>query len=1197
MADRQFLKGMILALLVAATPFSAAADLDSGRLMDPWVERYRSTAPPWSDSPRTMGSVEAFDQHQSLPGFTIVPAATGSQIVRVPIPFPYGSLPAGLSLMLRPQNQRSSQAISPQIRVLTLHPGLPKFVRRAMITFPYEFESLTPVEYSAKWGPSTAESEAARAEGTDGHSAEIEGEFGKLRYEDGRLEFFENEMMAWSAEPILPATQDDSSPTIEWVERGPYYSWFRVLIADAQWPRILEVRMDAQGQVAAQIHLQRVAEEDAYAPEMGWRIRMHGLQAGTDVIAEASHTFRTGSPFTLTAGNRRIEFPVAANERTGFVKTATDDEALTVTYVRCTPGDRVPHQPHAFRRAGFALGRTGKAPLNALYEPSHQFLVAASAFDSVYGSGITPDLSLSPLLSRFLDYHRDAIVASVLRGYDSGNVTAFTHSGEPSVYGMNRLNHCPPIFEEWYRSGDNRLRETAVAWCENFRDLSIWWKPGADYGGARYNNASAAGEKAHEGDPTYMWRTNWASHFCTKGFDAFFDAYEETGDPSFLVALKAQTEYAKANMHAKLPPGEPRNIGDVRDLMRLARFTGDSSFEREALRLFDELRVCLTPDCLFSQTCEPIEADPPYINDDQVGLKHPFAKPYIIGYALAGLPRLLLRHPDQERLGCTVEAVARFLARSQDCVGGWRYPHPDSSGTILSQAMEHAQQMCNALPALESQGLPTGDVLDAIERTLQMQVRAFERTGTMLSGLTGWELSTGAIQSATEMQNLYAKPEDRDRARDYAEGVIGLGSSPPDGLVYFPTVLAAYLERRPSERLQHANGPVQQVLDRLPEAAASDEIEGPSPVLPLGHSFSANVPVFREKRLESLTFPLAYDPAKHTDFNAWRSTARSKLLESFGPRPPLATFDAVVEAAEGRDGYEARKVVFNISEYERIRGYVLVPDGEGPFPAIVALHDHGAHFSIGKEKVIRPFGVPEDKQKDAEEWVGQLYGGKYIGDELARRGYVVFSMDALYWGDRGREEGVAYEAQQAIAGNLFQVGHTWAGLIAWDDIRSVDFVRGLAEVDPERIGAVGLSMGSFRTWQLLAASDDVHAGAAICWMGTTDDLTAPGNNQTTGQSAYSMLHVGLRNFLDYPDVASVACPKPMLFFNGSQDGLFPVPSVEKAYKRMAGVWASQETEDHLITKLWPVKHVFSVEMQEEAFDFLDRWVKGRPVRP
>ena len=35
--------------------------------------------------------------------------------------------------------------------------------------------------------------------------------------------------------------------------------------------------------------------------------------------------------------------------------------------------------------------------------------------------------------------------------------------------------------------------------------------------------------------------------------------------------------------------------------------------------------------------------------------------------------------------------------------------------------------------------------------------------------------------------------------------------------------------------------------------------------------------------------------------------------------------------------------------------YLLIPKGDGPFPAIIVLHDHGAHFTIGKEKVVRPF--------------------------------------------------------------------------------------------------------------------------------------------------------------------------------------------------------------------------------------------------
>jgi len=171
------------------------------------------------------------------------------------------------------------------------------------------------------------------------------------------------------------------------------------------------------------------------------------------------------------------------------------------------------------------------------------------------------------------------------------------------------------------------------------------------------------------------------------------------------------------------------------------------------------------------------------------------------------------------------------------------------------------------------------------------------------------------------------------------------------------------------------------------------------------------------------------------------------------------------------------------------------------------------------------------------------------------------------------------------------MGMTWIGVITWDDIRSAEFVASLPQVDPDRIGAVGLSMGSHRTWMLSAATDRIAAGVAVCWLGTTETLMSPGNNQAKGHSAYSMLVPALRNYLDYPDVAAIACPKPMMFFNGQKDGLFPVDGVLTAYKRMQKVWDSQDAGDRLKTKIWPGGHVFNVEMQEEAFDWLDRYLR------
>ncbi|MBI2842243.1 MAG: L-rhamnose mutarotase [Armatimonadetes bacterium] len=349
-----------------------------------------------------------------------------------------------------------------------------------------------------------------------------------------------------------------------------------------------------------------------------------------------------------------------------------------------------------------------------------------------------------------------------------------------------------------------------------------------------------------------------------------------------------------------------------------------------------------------------------------------------------------------------------------------------------------------------------------------------------------------------------------------------------------------------------------------------------------------NLPAFSKSLADRLTFPMSWLSGNYRDFGAWKKAARKKVTECMLALPPPAPFDPAVTAEEDRGSYVARKLVLNLTGDSRVLSYMLVPKGKGPFPAVLLLHDHGARFDIGKEKVIRSFGIAPEKLASAEQWVDQLYGGRYIGDELAKRGYVCFCTDALNWSDR---EGAGYEGQQALASNLMHLGATWAGTIAFEDMRAAEFLATRPEVDPKRVAAMGLSMGSFRTWQIAALSDRIKAGVAICWMATVKGLMSLGNNQTIGQSSYSMLHPGLFNCLDYPDFASLACPKPMLFYSGLQDVLFPVPSVKDAFEKMRKIWKSQHAEDKLVTKLWDVQHVFNMEMQEEAFAWLDRQMR------
>jgi dienelactone hydrolase len=350
------------------------------------------------------------------------------------------------------------------------------------------------------------------------------------------------------------------------------------------------------------------------------------------------------------------------------------------------------------------------------------------------------------------------------------------------------------------------------------------------------------------------------------------------------------------------------------------------------------------------------------------------------------------------------------------------------------------------------------------------------------------------------------------------------------------------------------------------------------------------LPAFYPAVLDRMNFPLAWQSGRYGDFDQWRQAARAKVMECLLKPPPAAPFEPRWIAQEDRGSYVACKLTLNITGDSRVLAYLLVPKSPPPHPAVVLLHDHGARFDIGKEKVIRPFG-DAPKLESATPFVKLCYGGLWIGDELARRGYVCFATDALNWSDRG---GAGFDGQNALASNLMHMGMSWAGLIAHEDLRATEFVSQLGQVDARRVAAMGLSMGGYRAWQLSALTDRIAAGVAICWMGTIAGQMQPGMNQTAGQSAFSMLHPGLHDSLDYPDVASIACPKPMLFFNGAQDPLFPADDVRRAYDRMRQVWASQGASEHLVTKLFDAPHEFNQAMQQEAFAWLDMVLSHQP---
>ncbi|WJV53278.1 alpha/beta fold hydrolase [Prodigiosinella aquatilis] len=347
------------------------------------------------------------------------------------------------------------------------------------------------------------------------------------------------------------------------------------------------------------------------------------------------------------------------------------------------------------------------------------------------------------------------------------------------------------------------------------------------------------------------------------------------------------------------------------------------------------------------------------------------------------------------------------------------------------------------------------------------------------------------------------------------------------------------------------------------------------------------LPTFYPQLKQQMTYSDSWLSGHDKNFSQWKVQSRNKVRTLLLTPDSSKAFDPQMVDQQDRGSYKAEKVAFNLTDESRVLGLLLIPKTPGPHPAVILLHDHGAKFDIGKEKMIKPWG-DEAQLTSAQAWADKYFTGRFVGDELAKRGYVVLAVDAIGWGDRGP---LKYEQQQALASNFFNLGRSLAGTMAYEDMRTLDFLASLKQVDPQRIGIVGFSMGAYRAWQLAALSNKAAATVAVSWMGTYEGLMTPGNNVLRGQSSFYMLHPGLSSYFDFPDVASIAAPKPMLVFNGGKDKLFPVSAVEDAYDKMHRVWRSQHADDKLETRIWPeLGHVFYQEQQDVAFQWLDRWL-------
>jgi dienelactone hydrolase len=316
------------------------------------------------------------------------------------------------------------------------------------------------------------------------------------------------------------------------------------------------------------------------------------------------------------------------------------------------------------------------------------------------------------------------------------------------------------------------------------------------------------------------------------------------------------------------------------------------------------------------------------------------------------------------------------------------------------------------------------------------------------------------------------------------------------------------------------------------------------------------------------------------DLAVWkkqREKVKAIVVGALGERPARPSPPKVrTVATEKKEGYTVEKFVFPNGVDSEVPGYLAIPDQpKGRRPAILAMHGHGS----SKDNI---FGVAPSSQD--------------VAALLARRGYVVLAIDNYFGGERkgtgpaGEMEVMARGSDQEMS--LFKL-NMWLGRNLWgmmlrDEQIALDYLASRPEVDPNRIGAQGMSMGSTRSWWLAAIDDRVKALVGVACFTRYEDLIAIRALRAHG--IYYFVPGILKHF-DSEGVMALIAPRPFLALTGDRDAGSPpegMKKLEEILNRFYGLYGKPEQFRSIV---YPeTGHVYTDEMKQRMLEWFDRWL-------
>jgi len=357
---------------------------------------------------------------------------------------------------------------------------------------------------------------------------------------------------------------------------------------------------------------------------------------------------------------------------------------------------------------------------------------------------------------------------------------------------------------------------------------------------------------------------------------------------------------------------------------------------------------------------------------------------------------------------------------------------------------------------------------------------------------------------------------------------------------------------------------------------------------------------------------LSYRRNEWKNLEAWKKIARQRLIERLAIPNIGGTQKVTVNNQHSYDGLHIEEISWQLPYGRPTEAILLKPqNAKGKLPGIIALHDHGGNKYFGCRKITR---TSDNQHSLMNEHQQEYYSNLAWANEIAKRGYVVLVPDAFTFGSRrvmlqdvplhlrkelNDEEPEnpkninaynkwAGEHEHIMAKSLFCAGTTWPGVFFAEDKKALDILCARQDVDAKRIGCGGLSGGGLRTVMMAGIDPRIKCAVDVGFMSTWKDFLLNKSYTHTW-----MLYVPLLpNELDFPEILGLRAPLPTLVLNDNDDSLYTLPEMKHAEEILKQVYKKANAADKFKCSYYPGPHKFDAAMQQEAFDWFDKWLKA-----